>query len=144
MAIAGVTDQEIGRRRLAPEEVKKRASAFDKLIVLLEQTQKAGVQPTYYLRKAVYFGEHMISPIWVDRATKQAMPTEIGWWDIPNQFMEPINEEAKAISALFHEWIGDAPKREKLRVTAGGLVVPLGRSASRRWPRQRSGVRGGA
>jgi hypothetical protein len=127
LAISNVTDQEIGRRRVPPEEIAKRTRAKGRLDALMEETVKLGVQPSYYLRKQVYFGEQMISPIWIDRATKEAKPTEIGWWGIPNQFMDPVNEEAKAIFALFLEWIGDSKRTTNgMRVTPGGLVVRSG------------------
>lgn len=127
MAIASIGDQEIGKRRVPPEEVKKRAAAFDRLNALIDQTYKNGKPPQYLVRREMYLGERRIPPFSQDPATKRAVPTEIGWWDIPNQYMEPLNDEARAIFAVFLEWIGDSKRTVNgLRFTAGGLVVRSG------------------
>jgi len=126
LAISNVTDQEIGRRRIPPEEMAKRVRAREAMEKLIDETSKAGVQPVYTIRNMVYFGERKIPPFWVDR-NRVAHPTEIGWWSVPNEFMDPVNDEAKAISALFLESIGGHVKRNtSLRVTAQGLTVRSG------------------
>ena len=126
IAISGVTDQEIGRRRVPPEEVAKRLKARERLEKAIQATVDAGVQPNYTLTQKCYLGERIIEPFWVDR-NRVAQPTEIGWWGIPNEFMHPINAEAEAIHALFLESIGGTKKRVSgLRVTPGGLTVRSG------------------
>lgn len=126
LAIANVTDQDVGRKRVAPEVLAKRVRAREAMEELIKQTIASGDQPTYTLRKECYLGERMIPAFWVDRQ-RIAHPTEIGWWGIPNQFFEPVNEPAKAIFALFLESIGDGRKGNPgVRITAGGLVVRSG------------------
>lgn len=128
MAIAGVTDQEIGRRRIAPEELAKRIRAREQMEALIQKTIHAGVQPTYNLTQKQYMGERIIEPFWIDRATKVTHPTNVGWWIEPNEFMVPTNDEARAIHALFLESIGGGANKRapNLRVTVGGLTVRSG------------------
>lgn len=126
MAIAGVTDQEIGRRRVPPEEMAKRVRAREAMEELITQTVKNGVQPVYKLTQKCFLGERMIEPYWIDRATRSAKATEVGWWGIPNEFMHPANAEAEAIHALFLVSIDSNVKRANVRITPGGLVVRSG------------------
>lgn len=128
MAIAGVTDQEFGRRRIPPEDMAKRVRAREKMEELIQRTFTGGVQPTYDLTQVLYVGEQIIRPLYLDRTTKTTQTTSIGWWDVPNEFMIPTNDEAKAIHALFRESIGGGANKRKpsLRMTPGGLTVRSG------------------
>lgn len=126
MAIAGVTDQEIGRRRVAPEEMARRIRAREAMEALITRTVEAGTQPVYKLTQKCFLGERAIEPYWIDRATRSAKATEVGWWGIPNEFMHPVNAEAEAIHALFLESIDSHKKRANVRITPGGLVVRSG------------------
>lgn len=127
MAISGVTDQEIGRRRIPPEELAKRLRAREAMETLISATIERGTQPVYTLRQVCYLGEQIIQPYWVDRATRTTKATEIGWWGVPNEFMDPVNDQGMAIHALFLESIGGMKKRgANLRVTPGGLTVRSG------------------
>lgn len=125
-AISKVADQNSGKPIVAPDEIAKRTRAHATLERLLEDTLRGGVQPIYTLRQVVYLGDRKIQPLWVDR-NRVAHPTEIGWWGIPNQYMEPMNDEARAIMALYLESIGDMRKTARnLRITPGGLTVRSG------------------
>jgi hypothetical protein len=124
--IARVSNGGVGQKTIPPEEIERRKVANEKLLVLLETTFKAGVQPTYRLTNVCYLGEQIIRPIYIDRATKMPSPTEIGWWAIPNEFMHPTNEQAEGIHSLFLESIGGHKKVARLGITAGGLTVRSG------------------
>lgn len=125
-AFADVTDRQQGRPRVSPEEQSRRNTAHERMVALIDKTVERGVQPTYTTTNVVYLGEQIIRPIYIDRSTKLPAPMEIGWWAIPNEFMQPTNEQAREIHALFLESIGGAKKHARLRVTAGGLTVRSG------------------
>lgn len=126
MAIAGITDQEVGRKRVPPEVMAKRIRAREDMEKLIGETIQRGVQPVYTLTQKCFFGEQMIEPYWIDRATRSVKPTEIGWWSVPNEFMHPVNDEARAIHVLFLESVDSHKKHANVRVTPGGLVVRSG------------------
>lgn len=127
MAIAGITDQEVGRKRVPPEVMAKRIRAREDMEKLIGETLQRGVQPVYGLTQPCFLGEQMVQPYWSDPATKTVKQTEVGWWSVPNEFMHPKNEEAKAIHILFLESIDSHKKHgANLRVTVGGLVVRSG------------------
>lgn len=127
MAFASLSDQGTGRKRVAPEQLAKQTRARERMEELISDAQARGVEPIYTLRQMVFLGEARIQPLWVD-SERKSHATEIGWYDIPNQAMEPVNDEAREIYAAFIESIGaiEKPKRAPLRLTAGGLTVRKG------------------
>ena len=88
-----------------------------------------GDVPEYRLKRKVVLEEQLIDPLWLHPVTKKQMHTTINWPGVPNDGMEPINDHAKQVFALFSIWIGGVkPSRERLRVTAKGLVIVQGMS----------------
>jgi len=127
MAINSVNDQGKSQKPVAPEELARRNKARVAMEELIERTYERGVQPMYKLTAKVYLGEQLIQPVEIDQGTKRAIPQQIGWFGVPNQHMDPLNEEAENIMALFLQSIGGKKlKAAAIRVTPGGLVVRSG------------------
>jgi len=126
LAIASIGSQNDRVKPVPPEELAKRVRAREALEELIERTYQAQVTPLYQITAKVFLGEQLIQPA-VIGPDRRAVPTEIGWWGIPNEFMRPINPEAEAIHKLFMESIGGGKvKTPKLRITAMGQVVRSG------------------
>ena len=134
MALAQLTDQGTGRKRVAPEIVRKRAEARQLMENLVIQARAEGRAAKYQLRNKVYLDEVMVDPNWVNPATKIAEATVIEWPGIPNEAMVPINETAQEIYAAYADSIGSVvsvvPPVPQY-VTPGGLTVN-GRPPARR------------
>lgn len=127
MAIANLTDQGTGRKRVAPEELQKRERGRMEMFRLIDEAAANGENPHYKLRHLVYLGEQKVNPVWIDSAHRQ-QPTEIVWPGPPNQAMVPVNDTAKRIHAAFLQWIGEEPVADlgPMRVTASGLAIVKG------------------
>ena len=132
MAIAGLTDQGSGRKHVAPQVIKARSDARERMMKLIVAE---GRVPQYELRNKVYLDEVLVDPIWIDPASKQQRATVIEWRAVPNDVMVPVNEVAKEIFTAFRESIGtveDAPIQPAIMgVTAGGLTIKSGSKAVR-------------
>lgn len=132
MAIAQLTDQGTGRKRVPPEEIQARESAHGQMLEAISKWREKGVVPEYRLVREVFLADQKIRPTWIDDKHR-VQPQEIGWRDIPNGAMRPINQAAEEIFGHFSRWIatnfGDAPMPVQTGlVPPGGLVV---RHASR-------------
>jgi hypothetical protein len=94
---------------------------------LIEDAVRDRTEPTYKLRHMTFLGNARQNPIWIDERHRQ-QPTEIGWYGVPNEAMEPTNPVAEAIYTAFAESIGAIAKRDMgpMRVTANGLTVIKG------------------
>ena len=127
MQFASLADQGSGKIRIAPEEMTKRSKARDRMADLIADAIANSNEPAYRLRSMVYLGDRKIPPIWIDREHRQ-QPTEIGWYGVPNEAMEPANDAARAIYAAFGESIGATTQRATgpMRITAGGLTILKG------------------
>ncbi|HXT79047.1 MAG TPA: hypothetical protein VN702_05745 [Acetobacteraceae bacterium] len=128
MAIAALTDQGTGRhKRIDPKELVRREEAHERMVALIERASALKTPPSYRLRHMVYFGEMKVNPVWIDRDHRQ-QATEIDWYGVPNEALEPINDVARAIYAEFATWIAAAAKRDlgQMRVTANGLAIIKG------------------
>lgn len=144
MALAQLTDQGTGRRRVAPEVMRARAEAADRMMKLIIKAHADGKVPGYRLKAKCYLDEVLIDPVWIAPDHTQR-PTEIDWPGVPNSAMVPINEAATEIHKAYSESIGTVPKEDQVtdgpfRVTAGGLVVK-GRPVAQR---AQTGLRNGA
>ncbi len=132
MAIASLTDQGTGRKRVAPEIVKQRLKARELMTNLIVEARAAGQVPQYNLRNKVYLDELLVEPVWIapDHTQRQ---TVIEWQSVPNEAMIPVNEVAKGIHSAFMDSIGSvekpAPEAALMSITAGGLVVRSGSRA---------------
>ncbi len=135
MAIAGLTDQGSGRKHVAPQVIKARTDARERMMKLIVAARAEGRIPQYELRNKVYLDEVLVDPIWIDPASKQQRATVIEWRAVPNEVMVPINEVAQEIFTAFRESIGtveDAPIQPAIQgVTAGGLTIKSGSKAVR-------------
>lgn len=127
LAIAGLTDQGVGRQaRVSPEVIDKRNKARERMMTLIIEAKARGDRPSYQLRNKVWLDEVMVEPVWINPATRGIEPTEIIWPGIPNEAMIPINHPARLIFEAFMDSIGSVVKPvpdEALGVTTGGLVV---------------------
>lgn len=136
LAIGELNDQGSGRKRVAPEILMQRAKAHEAMISLLEKTHKIGGKPRYRLIAKAYLNERLIEPWRRDPATKQAVPQTIIWTGEPSDAMMPLNDEAKAIFALFRESRGSVEKvagpARRSYLTASGLVIEGTAPAPRR------------
>lgn len=125
MAIAQLSDQGTGRKRVAPEIIASRFEAREKMKELILSARANKEVPIYTLVNKVYLDEIMVDPFWVG-ADHIARKTEIEWPGVPNEAMRPANEIASKIYSAFLDSIGSIVKvveDDELRVTAGGLTV---------------------
>ena len=136
MSIADLTDQGTGRKRVAPEILKARAEAREKMKNLLIAAADARVladariktaktdaernsaiaelaaaTPTYTLRNKIYFDEILVQPYWIG-SDHLARKQEVDWPDVPNEGMIPMNDCAREIYSAFIESIGSVMKVE--------------------------------
>lgn len=134
-SIAELSDQGVGRKRVAPELIRQRADARERMVQLLADARANKLIPTYKLVGKCYLNERLVEPIYIDANHKQ-QNTEIQWTGVPNRQMRPINDVAQAIYKAFSDSIGsvekdkdDAPEEKPvLGITAGGRNT---KSASR-------------
>jgi hypothetical protein len=156
-AIASLTDQGTGRKRVAPEIIKARIDARDKMNKLIfaayskcRQAEKdfdnneitkvqfaeiiAMNTPIYSLKNKVQLAEQVVEPFFIG-PDHVARPTEIEWPIVPNEAMTPVNEVAIAIHNAFLESIGSvdwqAPDKG-LYITPKGVVINGAPSATQR------------
>jgi hypothetical protein len=129
-AIASLNNQ--GRRNaVSPDEMQRRDKARDDMFLLLNELNDDGEVPEYRLKRKVVLEEQIIDPMWIHPNTKKQMHTTIAWAGVPNGAMEPLNEPASRVFALFSTWIGGVEQRnERLRVTPRGLVIVEGLRAN--------------
>lgn len=133
LAIAEISNQ--GKRNaVPPEEMERRESAMVKMFALVNELNEAGEVMEYRLNRKVVLedanGPQIIDPLWIHPVTKQQMHTTLQWADIPNEAMEPVNDNAKRVFELFSMWIGGAKKRtDRMRVTPKGVVIVEGSRA---------------
>lgn len=127
--LAELTDQGTGRRRVAPEIMRARSQAAERMTSLILQARENRLVPSYKLKAKVYLDETIVDPMFIDPTSKRHRATEIDWPGVPSEAMIPLNEAAQEIYAAFLESIGSVPKEvaqlgdQALRMTAGGLVV---------------------
>lgn len=124
MAIATLTDQGTGRKRIAPEVQKARDEAKVRMDAAIERALAEKRPARYQLRAATYLDEILVPPKWVDQ-WHRAQPMEIEWPHAPNSAMIPLNDTAKEIYGEYAKWIGEVKPRDfgDHKTTAKGLVV---------------------
>lgn len=128
LAIGTLHDQRPGAHRfVAPEILRSRQEARERMIKLLADARAQGKVPRYTLTAKVYLDEVLVDPMWigVDRMQHQ---TEIEWPGVPNEAMRPLQGDdlAQAIYVEFRAAIGSKTEfldERPQRLTAGGLVV---------------------
>ncbi len=127
MAIAELTDQGTGRKRIDPEEAIKRRQAHERMGELILKARSEGKKPQYQVLNKVYLNERFIEPFRRGPEGKP-IPTVITWTGVPNEYMMPMDPIARGISEAFKESIGsvvEGPQQSKkpLWMTSAGLVV---------------------
>jgi len=142
MAIAEISDQDQGRKRIPPDELAKRAKArslMDEAIArarrkVAEYRAETGDRkafgpdaPNYLFVGKCYLGEELVEPFNVNPATKKPYPVIRTWVDVPNEAMRPVNDSAKEIFRYFTESIGGQTevvvRQNQVWLSAGGNVV---------------------
>lgn len=127
MSIAQLTDQGRGPKPIAPELIRVRKLAHERMLGLIAAARKDGKAASYKLIGKVQFGG-VIDPKWVDEKHRW-QDTEIELDGIPNEAMVPTNDTAKEIYAAFMESIGSVPRpepTEDFKVISDGIVVKAG------------------
>lgn len=128
LELAELTSQNSGRKYVAPEILRQRAQAADRMMNLIKEAAAKRQLPTYRLTNKVHLDDQVVEPFYVG-PDHIARPTEIGWPHVPNDAMVPLNDVAKEIFAAFLESIGSIEKPvadPKLGLTAKGLIVKGG------------------
>lgn len=125
MEISQLTDQGTGRRRVAPEVLRARQMARERMLKLIVDARAAKKTATYRVKSKTLLADRVVEPFWVDNL-HTAQPTIIDWDGVPNEAMAPENKTAKGIYDAFMESIGSSVRvvpEDALAVTPGGLVV---------------------
>jgi hypothetical protein len=125
MEISQLTDQGTGRRRVAPEILRDRQMAREKMTNLIVEARAAKKTATYRVKAKCLLADRVVEPFWI-ASDHTAQPTVIDWDGVPNEAMVPENKTATAIHKAFMESIGISARvvpEDALAITPGGLVV---------------------
>lgn len=132
MEIGIISDQGTQRKRVAPEELKERANAFERMGVLLTKAQLATTledKPRYMVAGQLYFGDQRIDA-YQRQPNRDIIQTEIYFDGIPNTSMRPLNKLAEDIYREFIRYLGGSeavngvPKPvQPVWLTNGGKVI---------------------
>jgi hypothetical protein len=132
MAIGEVSDQG-NRNRVEPAELQRREDARVQLFEKLNEMHERGVDLEYQLKRKVVLDEQLIEPMWVHPVSKKQMHTTLCWPGVPNEAMEPMNDAAREVFALFVTSVGGIQKKnERQRVTPRGVVIVEGQAPTQR------------
>lgn len=146
VALANLTGNANGKVYVAPEILRQRAEARERLVQLIVEARKNGHVATYKIIAKTLLNNQVVEPFWVDGGTHRTHFTEIDWDGIPNEAMEPLNDTAKQIFAEFKNSIGSIKKpvpEERYGISGSGLVVRNGAvndSAMKRTPKEDADV----
>lgn len=145
LALAEFTDQGSNRKRVAPEEMARRDAARVELEEVLIDFGNRGVELEYRLKRKVQLDEMLIEPLWIHPVTKTQKATTLQFAGIPNEAMEPINDNAKLVFDLFAASVGGIQsKNARMRVTPRGVVIMEGLAPTQREAPQVTSGTGGA
>ena len=136
MEIGIVSDQGTQRKRVAPEEMKERMNAFERMGVYLTKAQMAtdlSEKPRYRIVGQQFSGDQRIDP-YQRQPNRDIIETEVWYEGIPNTSMRPINEVAENIYREFIRYLGGSesvngiPKPvQPMWITNGGKIIVGGR-----------------
>jgi hypothetical protein len=140
LAFATLSEQGTGRKYVAPEILRVRSEARDKMFKLIISARKdyrraldaigrepkqsellaitAKYVPSYRVAAKTLLDNQVVQPFWVD-SSHIAQPTEIDWPGVPNDALVPLNDVAREIHAAFRESIGSKAQS----VSATGAVT---------------------
>ena len=107
MAMQRVADPGNKRRVINPEIMKQREEAVERMRALLIEFHATNRVPVYRVLNKVFLAETLIDPQFQDPKTKEMVDMEISWGQVPNQALQPVNDEAKAIHKEFLLSIGE-------------------------------------
>jgi len=114
-------------KTVAPEEMRKRESAGERLGKLLEEVHRTGQKPHYSVVAQTWLANQLLQPFLPDGEGRWR-ENEIIWNGKPNTAMRPKNEIAKRIYDLFLASIGgstliNAAHNQPVWLTSSGLVM---------------------
>lgn len=109
-AMAKASDPGNKRRIVSPEVMKQRDEAAERMRALLIEYRAKGVMPVYRVLAKVFLAETLVDPQYQDPGTKEMKDQEINWNKVPNQAMDPLNDEAKEIFKQFLLSISSVPR----------------------------------
>lgn len=131
MAIATLTDQGTGQKRVAPEVVAHRSRERERMGKLImaarERTEKEGAPfPQYRALNKLYLNERKIEPF--RRENNVLIPVVFGWGGVPSEYMYPMDDTAKEIFTAFLNSIGStiegpSAMEKPLWATPSGLII---------------------
>lgn len=108
-AMAKASDPGNKRRIVSPEVMKQREEAAERMRALLIEYRAQGRMPAYRVLGKLFLAETLIDPQY--RGDNGEMKDqEINWNKVPNQAMDPINDEAKEIFKQFLLSISSVPR----------------------------------
>lgn len=127
---AFVQSNSSGPKPLPPALIRQRAKAHAEMLELLAELKEKGEMPLYELRADFFCDDVLVNE-----------GRSIRYCEIPNEGMEPKNEAARRVKALFLRWIGGRTpdladqsyeaylRRPRLAQVVGeeNFVSPLGR-----------------
>lgn len=105
-AMAKASDPANKRRILAPEIVQERTLAREEMARAIIRYHAAGQIPVYRVLRATFLNETLIHPQFLDPVSKAMIDQEIDWPGVPNQAMDPVNDEAKVVHDHYLKSIG--------------------------------------
>lgn len=138
VAIGELGSQGVGKQQIiSPAILAERAKAKTRMVDLIIEARHNGTAPVYGLTGKVHLADQLLEPIYIDSATKRQKQTEIDYFGVPNHFMQPLNDVAKAIHAEFLASVGSsvhtsADDSRLMSVTARGTVIRGGSHATQR------------
>jgi hypothetical protein len=130
LSFAELAGQNSGKVYVDPEVLKQRMEARERMTQLCESAWAARdepghIPPQYVLTGKVELANQCVEPAWVG-ADHIGRPTEIDYYGVPNDVMQPINAAAKAIKDEWVASVGNMKRivpEDRLGMTRGGLVV---------------------
>ncbi len=109
-AMAKAADPGNKRRIVSPEVMKQREEATQRMNALLIDFHAQARMPVYRVLNKVFLAETLVDPQYQDPQSKEMKDQEINWNKVPNQALEPQNDEAKAVFKEFLISIGSQPR----------------------------------
>ncbi len=104
--LARLTNKDMAKIIVSPEEMAKRDAARNEMIRLIIDAQAEGKMPVYRMVRKAYLAEIKVEPQVRNAATKVMEDRLIDWPNIPNEAMKPHNAVAAKIYEQFMIYIG--------------------------------------
>lgn len=107
MQIAEIANQGVGKPApIPPETLERWRAAHDEMVAFLVKAREDGRDAHYRVTKTMFLNETRVEPQWFNAATKTMEDMLIRWNDIPNEWMEPVNDTAKEVHEAYLNSIG--------------------------------------